>query len=79
MSMTEPYPFPTSADEFPDKRVLVTGGTRGIGAADRGEHFSLRFLCSRGAFSNNAPPERRTKKPRHSCRGLVRKKACLLG
>jgi NAD(P)-dependent dehydrogenase (short-subunit alcohol dehydrogenase family) len=31
--MTEPYPFPTSADEFADKRVLVTGGTRGIGAA----------------------------------------------
>jgi NAD(P)-dependent dehydrogenase (short-subunit alcohol dehydrogenase family) len=33
MSMTEPYPFRTSADEFVDKRVLVTGGTRGIGAA----------------------------------------------
>jgi hypothetical protein len=32
---------------------------------------SLRFLCSRRAFSNNALPERRTKKPRHSCRGLV--------
>src|SRR4029077_6708901 len=31
--MTQPYPFPTSADEFTDKRVLVTGGTRGIGAA----------------------------------------------
>ncbi|HEX3408261.1 MAG TPA: SDR family oxidoreductase [Caulobacteraceae bacterium] len=31
--MTEPYPFPTSADEFADERVLVTGGTRGIGAA----------------------------------------------
>ena len=28
MSMTEPYPFPTSADEFADKRVLVTGGTQ---------------------------------------------------
>ena len=28
--MTEPYPFPTSADEFADKRVLVTGGTRGL-------------------------------------------------
>jgi hypothetical protein len=26
--MTEPYPFPTSADEFADKRVLVTGGTQ---------------------------------------------------
>ena len=31
--MTESYPFPVSADEFADKRVLVTGGTRGIGAA----------------------------------------------
>jgi NAD(P)-dependent dehydrogenase (short-subunit alcohol dehydrogenase family) len=31
--MTESYPFPTSADQFADKRVLVTGGTRGIGAA----------------------------------------------
>ena len=27
--MTEPYPFLTSADEFADKRVLVTGATRG--------------------------------------------------
>jgi NAD(P)-dependent dehydrogenase (short-subunit alcohol dehydrogenase family) len=31
MSMTEPSPFPTN--ELADKRVLVTGGTRGIGAA----------------------------------------------
>jgi NAD(P)-dependent dehydrogenase (short-subunit alcohol dehydrogenase family) len=31
--MTTPYPFPAPADEFADKRVLVTGGTRGIGAA----------------------------------------------
>src|SRR6201999_1229075 len=31
LSMTAPYPTP--ADEFADKRVLVTGGTRGIGAA----------------------------------------------
>src|ERR1700751_2612199 len=36
--MTEPYPFPASADEVADKRVLVTGGTRGIGAA-----FVCRF------------------------------------
>jgi len=28
--MTESYPFPTSADEFADKRVLVTGGTRDL-------------------------------------------------
>ncbi len=25
--MTTLYPFPTPADEFADKRVLVTGGT----------------------------------------------------
>jgi hypothetical protein len=30
--MTKPYPFSTSSDEFADKRVLVIGGTRGIGA-----------------------------------------------
>src|ERR1700733_4982978 len=30
--MIEPYPFPASADEFAGKHVLVTGGTRGIGA-----------------------------------------------
>ena len=33
MSVTESYPFPASVDEFARKRVLVTGGTRGIGAA----------------------------------------------
>ena len=31
--MTEPYPFFTPAGDFANKRVLVTGGTRGIGAA----------------------------------------------
>jgi NAD(P)-dependent dehydrogenase (short-subunit alcohol dehydrogenase family) len=31
--VTAPYPFPPAADEFTGKRVLVTGGTRGIGAA----------------------------------------------
>jgi hypothetical protein len=31
--MTTPYPFPTPADEFADKRALATGGTLGIGAA----------------------------------------------
>ena len=24
------YPFPVSGDEFKDKRVLVTGGTKGM-------------------------------------------------
>jgi len=29
--MTEPYSFPTSADEFADKRVLVTAYGSGFG------------------------------------------------
>ncbi len=31
--MSDRYPFSVSADEFVGKRVLVTGGTKGIGAA----------------------------------------------
>ncbi len=31
--MTEPYPFPVPGDEFSGKRVLVTGGTKGVGQA----------------------------------------------
>jgi NAD(P)-dependent dehydrogenase (short-subunit alcohol dehydrogenase family) len=31
--MTNNYPFSVSGDEFKDKRVLVTGGTKGIGEA----------------------------------------------
>jgi NAD(P)-dependent dehydrogenase (short-subunit alcohol dehydrogenase family) len=31
--MTTPYPFPLLAEEFKDKRVLVTGGTKGMGEA----------------------------------------------
>ena len=31
--MTNSYPFVVSVDEFKGKRVLVTGGTKGIGAA----------------------------------------------
>jgi NAD(P)-dependent dehydrogenase (short-subunit alcohol dehydrogenase family) len=31
--MSSVYPFAVPADEFAGKRVLVTGGTRGIGAA----------------------------------------------
>src|SRR5207249_682487 len=31
--MTMTYPFPVSADEFKGKRVLVTGGTKGMGQA----------------------------------------------
>jgi NAD(P)-dependent dehydrogenase (short-subunit alcohol dehydrogenase family) len=31
--MTTVYPFPVSDSEFKDKRVLVTGGTKGMGEA----------------------------------------------
>ncbi|MEJ0042651.1 MAG: SDR family oxidoreductase [Rhizomicrobium sp.] len=31
--MSTPYPFAVPADEFKDKRVLVTGGTKGMGEA----------------------------------------------
>jgi hypothetical protein len=31
--MTMAYPFPVSGDEFKGKRVLVTGGTKGMGQA----------------------------------------------
>ena len=31
--MTAAYPFSVSGDEFQDKRVLVTGGTKGMGEA----------------------------------------------
>src|SRR5260370_4155432 len=31
--MTNSYPFSVSGGEFKDKRVLVTGGTKGVGEA----------------------------------------------
>jgi NAD(P)-dependent dehydrogenase (short-subunit alcohol dehydrogenase family) len=31
--MTDNYPFSVSGEEFKDKRVLVTGGTKGVGEA----------------------------------------------
>jgi NAD(P)-dependent dehydrogenase (short-subunit alcohol dehydrogenase family) len=53
--MTTVYPFSVLNDEFAGKRVLVTGGTKGIGAA-----IVRRFQLS-GAFvaitARSAPPE----------------------
>ena len=42
--MTLTYPFAVSSDEFTSKRVLVTGGTKGMGEA-----IVRRFLLSGAA------------------------------
>ncbi len=52
--MTTPYPFPTPADEFANKRVLVTGGTRGIGEA---VVRRFRLAGARVAATARAAPE----------------------
>ena len=31
--MSQAYPFPVSSNEFAGERVLVTGGTKGVGQA----------------------------------------------
>src|ERR1700751_5644303 len=59
--MTEPYPFPASADEVADKRVLVTGGTRGIGAA-----FVCRFQLAGACVAATARSA-----PTHSMDGVL--------
>jgi NAD(P)-dependent dehydrogenase (short-subunit alcohol dehydrogenase family) len=47
--MTEPYPFPVSPDEFTGKRVLVTGGTKGMGKA-----IVHRFILSGASVATTA-------------------------
>jgi NAD(P)-dependent dehydrogenase (short-subunit alcohol dehydrogenase family) len=53
--MTKTYPFAVSGDEFKDKRVLVTGGTKGIGVA-----IVCRFTLGGAAVAttarSSAPP-----------------------
>ena len=39
--MTSDYPFPVDRNEFAGKRVLITGGTKGLGAA-----MAQRFVAS---------------------------------
>ena len=43
--MTNGYPFSLSSEEFKDKRILVTGGTKGVERAqpdlhDRAKNYS---------------------------------------
>jgi NAD(P)-dependent dehydrogenase (short-subunit alcohol dehydrogenase family) len=47
--MTTDYPFPVSDGEFKDKRVLVTGGTKGMGEA-----IVRRFTLSGAAVATTA-------------------------
>jgi len=47
--MTMTYPFPVSADEFKGKRVLVTGGTKGMGQA-----IAHRFTLSGASVATTA-------------------------
>src|SRR5258706_16089594 len=47
--MTMTYPFPVSADEFKGKRVLVTGGTKGMGQA-----MVRRFILSGASVATTA-------------------------
>jgi hypothetical protein len=39
--MTTAYPFSVASDEFKGKRVLVTGGTKGIAFRGRSQAFSI--------------------------------------
>jgi NAD(P)-dependent dehydrogenase (short-subunit alcohol dehydrogenase family) len=50
--MTNSYPFVVSVDEFKGKRVLVTGGTKGIGAA-----ILRRFELSGASVATTARSE----------------------
>src|SRR5260221_11336450 len=47
--MTQTYPFAVSSDEFKSKRILVTGGTKGMGEA-----IVRRFLLSGAAVATTA-------------------------
>src|SRR6476619_6053319 len=47
--MTQTYPFTVSSDEFKSKRILVTGGTKGMGEA-----IVRRFLLSGAAVATTA-------------------------
>jgi NAD(P)-dependent dehydrogenase (short-subunit alcohol dehydrogenase family) len=56
--MTQTYPFAVSGDEFKGKRVLITGGTKGMGEA-----IVRRFMLSGALVATTArsplPPGQR--------------------
>jgi NAD(P)-dependent dehydrogenase (short-subunit alcohol dehydrogenase family) len=69
--MTTTYPFPVSGDEFKGKRVLVTSGTKGMGAMVR------RFTLSGASVATTARsplPEGRT--VLYSCDDIGTLQAC---
>jgi hypothetical protein len=40
--MTNSYPFSRSSEEFKDTRILVTGGTKGVGTCSAGSSRSRK-------------------------------------
>src|SRR5258706_13973697 len=55
--MTSEYPFPVVGNEFAGKRTLITGGTKGLGAA-----MAQRFVASgaKGAITARSRAEHGT-------------------
>ena len=64
--MTAKYPFAVDAREFSGKRVLITGGTKGLGAA-----MVHRFVLSGARVASTArSPANRDPPPRCSFRPI---------